>query len=81
MFARALRLSAPRIARGARTFSSGGEGRGGGGAATLLAAVAVGGAAYVYYDASQAKEAMEAKINALTVDLHGKTNAGELNSF
>ena len=74
MFIRTFRHSTPRAAR---SFSSTGAGGNGGGAATFLSAVAIAGSAYVYYDASQTKEAMEAKINGLTVELAGKTNSGE----
>lgn len=74
MLSRTLRYSAPRLLRGARSFSGGGSG-GGSNAGVLLSAVAVAGAGFVYYDASQAKEALETQANDLQVQLSGKTNA------
>ena len=77
MFLRTFRHSTPRVAR---SFSSSGAGGNGGGVATFLSLGAIVGSAYVYYDATQTKEAMEAKINGLTVDLAGKTNSGEFST-
>lgn len=76
MFAGSIRRSVSRAARtvGVRGFASS-SGGGGGGAAMPLALVAAAGAGYVYYDAQQKTEALEAKINELQVDLTGKTNS------
>ena len=60
--------------RGARSFSSGGSGDGLN-AGAVLSAVALGGVGFVYYDASQARQAMETQVNGLQVQLSGKTNS------